>query len=77
MLMEIELSTELIHELKEFTQQKEPEMAVQEAMDSYIRYAKRMRLIDLSGKVEMANNWQELEDAEMKEIQDGSGNGAD
>jgi len=46
-------------------------------MDSYIRYAKRMRLIDLSGKVEMANNWQELEDAEMKEIQDGSGNGAD
>ena len=72
MVMEIDLAPETLDELKELTQQQDRSLAVKEAMDAYIRQEKRLRLIELSEEVEMANNWQALEDAEMKEIQDGS-----
>ena len=35
-------------------------------MMEFLRFARRMQLKDLSGKVEMENNWQSLEIAELE-----------
>jgi len=40
-------------------------------MAEYLRFARRMRLKMLSGQVQMEDNWQSLEEAELRE-QDGS-----
>jgi hypothetical protein len=39
--------------------------AVRVAMQDYLRHARRMQLRSLSGRVEMMDNWQELEQAEL------------
>lgn len=41
-------------------------------MRDYIRYARRMRLKQLSGQVEMIDNWIELEQSEVGDLNDDS-----
>jgi hypothetical protein len=61
----IQLSEQELADLKELTKQNDPEAAVRAAMQDYLRYARRMQLKQLSGQVQMQDNWQELEDAEL------------
>ncbi|MFN7291948.1 MAG: hypothetical protein ACK5T6_15275 [Pirellula sp.] len=46
--------------------------AIRVAMRDYIRYARRMRLKQLSGQVEMIDNWGQLEESEVGNLNDDS-----
>ena len=61
----IELTDRELAELKELTQQSDARAALRSALLEYIRFAKRLRLKQLGGKVKMENNWAELEKLEM------------
>ncbi len=65
MITTLRLSKKELYELLELTNKTDPSAAVRLAMVEYIRYAKRMRLKKLAGKVTMQNNWQEFEQREM------------
>jgi hypothetical protein len=71
----IDLTDQELAELKSFTNQQDAAAAVRSAMTEYLRYARRMRLKALSGQVRMEDNWQALEDAEVREHHGGSGSG--
>ena len=66
----IELTEQEVAELKSLTRETDSVAAVRCAMTEYIRFARRMRLKELSGAVQMADNWESLEQAELRE-QDG------
>jgi hypothetical protein len=61
----LDLTDKELAEIKALTKETEPAAALRAALVEYIRYAKRMRLKELSGQVEMQDNWQELEQAEL------------
>ena len=67
----VELTEQELTELKTLTNEADAALAVRSAMTEYLRFARRMRLKELSGQVQMEKNWQSLEEAEMRE-QDGS-----
>jgi len=60
----IHLSDEEIKDLCDLTRIDNAERAVLSALEEYRRYARRMRLKELSGQVTMEENWRELESAE-------------
>jgi hypothetical protein len=60
----IQLTEEEINDLCELTRMDSAEGAVRSALDEYRRYARRMRLKELSGQMTMEENWRELETAE-------------
>jgi hypothetical protein len=63
----IDLTDQEIAELKSLTNQPDAAAAVRCATAEYLRFARRKRLKELSGQVEMDDNWRRLEDVEMKE----------
>ena len=63
--MMIELSEQELAELRELTEQSDSTEAIRVAMRDYVRYARRMRLKQISGQVEMLGNWRELEHSEI------------
>ena len=65
MVTSIELSEQELAELRDLTEQSDSTEAIRVAMRDYIRYARRMRLKQLSGQVEMINNWRQLEESEI------------
>jgi metal-responsive CopG/Arc/MetJ family transcriptional regulator len=65
MVNSIELSEQELAELREMIEQSDSTEAIRVAMRDYIRYARRMRLKQLSGQVEMIDNWRALEQAEI------------
>jgi hypothetical protein len=72
----VDLSEEELAELKALTQQTDATAAVRTAMAEYVRYARRQRLKELSGQVQMEDNWAELEDAEMRAADEPPGPGS-
>lgn len=60
----INLSDEEIQDLRDLTQVQDTVGAVRSALEEYRRYARRMRLKELSGQIAMADNWRALEAAE-------------
>jgi hypothetical protein len=62
----VNLTPEEIAEIQTLTQQKDVGEAIRAAMREYVRYARRQELKSLSGKVEFQDNWQVLEEAELK-----------
>lgn len=60
----VDLTEQEIAELKDLTRESDPAAAVRVAMAEYLRYAKRMRLKELSGRLTMDENWLDLESAE-------------
>ena len=54
-------------ELKTLTNQADAAAAVRCATTEYLRFARRKRLPELSGRVEMEENWTVLEALELKE----------
>jgi hypothetical protein len=65
MATSIELSEQELAELRDLTEQSDSIEAIRVAMRDYIRYARRMRLKQLSGQVEMIDNWRQLEESEI------------
>ena len=65
MTTSVELTEQELAEIKQFTSEKEASAAIRMAMKEYIRFVRRMRLKELSGKVEMTNDWRNGENAEM------------
>lgn len=61
----IDLADDELAELRDLTQESDPAAAARAAVHEYLRYARRMRLIELSDVVEMDDNWQELEALEL------------
>lgn len=70
MVTSIDLSEQELAELRELTKQEDSSEAIRSAMQEYIRYARRMRLKQLSGRVAMTDNWPQLEQAELSEQDD-------
>jgi metal-responsive CopG/Arc/MetJ family transcriptional regulator len=68
MVTSIELSEQELAELRDLTQQSDSMEAIRVAMRDYIRYARRMRLKQLSGQVEMTDNWRQLEESEVGSV---------
>ncbi|MCY2994968.1 MAG: hypothetical protein NTY19_44970 [Planctomycetota bacterium] len=63
----IDLTDQELAELKTLTNQADAASAVRCATTEYLRFARRKRLQELSGRVEMEENWTVLEAAELKE----------
>jgi metal-responsive CopG/Arc/MetJ family transcriptional regulator len=72
MVTSIELSEQELAELRDLTEQSDSLEAIRVAMRDYIRYARRMRLKQLSGQVEMIDNWRQLEESEVGDLNDDS-----
>ena len=72
MVTSIELSEQELAELRDLTEQSDSMEAIRVAMRDYIRYARRMRLKQLSGQVEMTDNWCQLEESEVGNLNDDS-----
>ncbi|MGA2030629.1 MAG: hypothetical protein ABSG68_00090 [Thermoguttaceae bacterium] len=64
MTAELDLTPEEIAELKQVTAQSDLAAAVQVAAREYLQYARRQELKSLSGRIEMQDNWRQLEAAE-------------
>ena len=60
----IHLTDDELKDLRDLTHKDDAEGAVRSALDEYRRYARRMRLKELSGQVAMDDNWRVLESAE-------------
>ncbi len=73
----VELTDLEIAELKAVTKVQDVSAAIRAAMTEYIRYVRRMQLKELSGRVEMLDNWREQEVAELMEQNGGSGTCSD
>ncbi len=73
----VDLTEQEIAELKELTHQTDVGAAIRTAMVEYLRYVRRMRLKELSGQVEMQDNWTQLESAEVKAAHENPGSGID
>lgn len=61
----VHLTEEELAELQRLTNESDPTNAVRAAMQDYLRYARRMRLKQLSGQIEMLDNWRQLEQQEL------------
>jgi hypothetical protein len=61
------LTEQEIAALRDATNEADTAAALRTAMVEYLRYVQRLRLMELSGKVEMQENWPELEQAELRE----------
>jgi hypothetical protein len=72
MVTSIGLSEQELAELRDLTEQSDSMEAIRVAMRDYIRYARRMRLKQLSGQVEMTDNWRQLEESEVGDLYDDS-----
>lgn len=69
----VELTEQEIAELKAVTKADDVSSAIRTAMIEYVRYVRRMQLKELSGRVEMLDNWREQEAAELRKQNGGSG----
>jgi hypothetical protein len=76
MTTELDLTPEEIAELKQVTEQSDVASAVQIATREYLQYARRQELKSLSGRIEMQDNWRDLEAAEARHIDEQAGPGA-
>lgn len=64
MTAQVHLTDEELNDLRELTQVADAEGAVRSALTEYRRYARRMKLKEISGQVTMQDNWRVVEDAE-------------
>lgn len=77
MIATTDLTSEDLQDLRESTGESDVSAALRLAVREYARYVKRMRLLDLAGKVEMDDNWQLLEQAELDEQASNAATSAD
>jgi hypothetical protein len=66
MTTSIDFTEQEIAELKSLTNQPDAAAAVRCATTEYLRFARRKRLKEISGQIQMEDNWRALEDVELK-----------
>ena len=64
----LNLPDELINEVMKITGEKTKTKALIKVLEEYIRQMKIKKLIELSGKIEIVDVTEELENIELKEI---------
>lgn len=57
----VEVSTDQLAEVQAASQEPDPQAAVRIAMEEYLNYVRRLQLKQLSGRVQMDDNWRQLE----------------
>jgi hypothetical protein len=62
----VNLTEEEVAELRAATNLNDVGEALRTALREYVRFTQRQALMTLSGRVEMQENWQELEESELK-----------
>lgn len=67
MSIHVEMSPQEIAALKQFTNLENESEAVTQAAREFIRLSRLRELKGVSGKVDFADNWQELENLELKD----------
>jgi hypothetical protein len=72
----VELTEDELAELKALTKESDDSTAIRFAMTEYLRHARRMQLKAMSGEVTMDENWQALEESEVRDQNGGSTTGA-
>ena len=72
----LNLTDEEVAKLQAATKQNDIGKALKTALHEYVRYTQRQELMTLSGRVEMQENWHELEEAELKATNESRRSGA-
>jgi Arc/MetJ family transcription regulator len=70
----LNIPDELIDELMKISGTKTKTQAICLAIEEYNRRKKVEKLLSLQGTVDMDDTWQEMEEAELKEIENGRKN---
>ncbi|MBI4297785.1 MAG: type II toxin-antitoxin system VapB family antitoxin [Chloroflexi bacterium] len=65
----LELDERLVEEVTKLTKEKSKSKAVNKALEEYLRNKKIDELFSMAGKVDLVDNWRELEELELKEMQ--------
>ncbi len=71
----LDLDADELADIKAFTNQTDDVSALRIAKAEFLRFIRRMQLKKLSGKVQMEENWKQLEEAELREQHGNSGLG--
>ena len=65
----LDIDERLLEKTMRLSQKKTKAAAVNEALDTYVRTKKLEGLLALEGKIQIEDNWAELEQREMEEQQ--------
>jgi metal-responsive CopG/Arc/MetJ family transcriptional regulator len=66
----LSIPDELIEDLVRETGAKNKTQAIIRAIEDYLKKSRLEKLLFLQGKLDLENNWQEMEACEMKELQE-------
>ena len=65
----LDIDNRLLEEVAKTTGEKTLSKAVSRALEEFIRRRKIERLIELAGKIDLVDNWRELEEIELQEME--------
>ena len=65
----LDIDSGLLKEVAKTTGEKTLSKAVSRALEEFIRRRKIERLIELPGKIDLVDNWRELEEIELQEME--------
>ena len=65
----LDIDSRLLEEVAKTTGEKTLSKAVSQALEEFIRRRKIERLIELAGKIDLVDNWRELEEIELQEME--------
>ena len=65
----LDIDKRLLEEVAKTTGEKTLSKAVSRALEEFIRRRKIERLIELAGKIDLVDNWRELEEIELQEME--------
>ncbi len=66
----LDVDEKLVEEAEKVTGEKSPSKAVNSALADYFRLRKLARLRDMLGKLELEDNWSEIEELELREARE-------
>jgi len=70
----LEIDEKLLTEVVSLTGEKSKGRAVNKALEDYIQWRAIEGIRALAGKIELVDNWRELEDLELQELKESSDN---
>lgn len=66
----LDIDKQLLEKAVKLSQRKTKAAAVNEALASYVRSKKIKGLLEMEGKIQIEDNWKELESLEIREAKD-------
>ena len=64
----IDIDPEILRQVEKITGESSPSKAVNQVLAEFVRRRKVEELIALAGKLDWIDNWRELEEAELEEL---------